>query len=89
MREQKLLSSKVWCPSSGFVRKNGSIIPPHKNQLLLCSNGKLYSWCQRCLAKVFIQSKQVIDEMMEVSVVLEVRNKPRPVSKKEGKNVAS
>lgn len=89
MPEQKLLNTKVWCPSSGFLRKNGSVIPPHKIPLLVCSNGKLYSWCQRCNAKVFIQGRQVIDEMLEVSVVVEVRQKPRGITKKEGRNVAS
>lgn len=81
---QKYLDREIWCGMSGFVRKDGSIYPPHKMQLMICADGNLYARCPQHLAKTFIQDGQTIKEVVEASTV--VRTKEKRV--KEVKNGA-
>ena len=90
MPEQKILSSRVWCPCSGFAGKDKAVIPPHKIQLMECANGTLYGWCSGCHSKVFIQNKEIIRRILEVSTVIKVIQKRiSKVQRQEGRNVAS
>jgi hypothetical protein len=82
---QKYLDTEVWCPVSGFKRKDGSVIPPHKVQLMICADGNLYARCPVHLAKSFIQDGQTIKEIVDASNV--IRTKEKRV--KELKNATS
>lgn len=82
---QKYLDTEVWCPVSGFKRKDGSVIEPHKIQIMICADGNLYARCPRHLAKCFIQDGQTIREVIEASNVIRTKEK----RSKEVKNAAS
>ena len=85
MPEQKFLDTEVWCPVSGTKLKDGTIIPPHKIQLMVCSDGHLYARCIVHFAKVFIQEKETVRKILEASNVIRVREK----RVKETKNATS
>jgi hypothetical protein len=82
---QKYLDTEVWCPVSGFKRKDGSVIPPHKVQLMICADGNLYARCPIHLAKSFIQDGQTIREIVDASNVIRTKEKRT----KEPKNATS
>ena len=85
MPTQKYLDTEVWCPVSGFKRKDGTVFPPHKIQLMICADGNLYARCPQHLAKMFLQDGQSIREIVDASNV--IRTKEKRV--KEPKNAAS
>ena len=67
---RKALDTEVFCPMSGMKIGANAPFPLHKVQLTVCVNGVLYAECPHHKVRLFIESREIVSEIMKVSTVL-------------------